>query len=301
MRQIWISGGLAAAAAVGLWCCAIDDRSPQQVTTSNQPGDAGVPGPNATPPIPPSPTPDGDGAGGSATGGSAGSSGGAAGSSGGTPSAPPGAAGTGNAGAGNAGTTGSSAGAGGSGPMGAGGMGGSGAVDPGDPGSPPSVSSTCTAFDACGGELAGVWTYSDICTDLASSLEQLQTVCPTGSVRVDPGGASTLAFVGGQVTRQGAPLGDSVITFPPACLVTFGCSDLAALTGDSGQCSDVKGDCICRSPASVALSTQPYTTSGGQLTLQDGRSFEYCVQGDRLLYRETGMAQEPGTFTLQRN
>jgi len=92
-----------------------------------------------------------------------------------------------------------------------------------------------------------------------------------------------------------APQGDGVITFPREC-EDVDCSLLAVLQADVGQCSVVNGDCICRTPASVTWSMQPYTVTGGQLTLQDGRSFDYCVQGDRLTYQETGMAQEPGTF-----
>ena len=64
--------------------------------------------------------------------------------------------------------------------------------------------------------------------------------------------------------------------------------------------SAATGDCICRTPSSVAWSQQPYTVSGTQLTLQDGRTFDYCVTGAQLLYRETGSATEPGVFTLQR-
>ncbi|MEO8183831.1 MAG: hypothetical protein ABI895_33825 [Deltaproteobacteria bacterium] len=297
MRQTWRSGWLALAAGVGVWHCAIDDRSPQQVSTPNQPGDAGVPGAMT----PPSPT----GAAGADSGaaGAAGAGTGAAGAGAGAAGAGTGGAGTGGttgtAGAGTAGTTGNSgaAGAAGSGPMG---MSGAGGIDPFDPFTPPASSSTCPAFAACGGELAGAWSYSEDCTDLSGSLGILQVVCPTASVRVEPGGAATLTFAGGQVTRQGAPQGDGVITLPGEC-EDIDCIELAAAQAGSGQCSVVNGDCICRSAASVTWSTQPYTVTGGQLTLQDGRSFDYCVQGDTLTYRETGMAQEPGTFTLQRN
>jgi hypothetical protein len=279
---------------MGVWHCAIDDRSPQQLSTPNQPGDAGVMGVRAPPGTPVSPTGDASdtgsaGAGGAGTGGA---------DSGGTP----GAAGSSNAG--TAGNAGSAAGAGGSTAMGTSGASGSSGIDPLDPFGfgTPSANSTCPAFAACGGELEGVWAYSDICADPSGdSLELLQVACPTGSIGVEPGGASTLSFASGQVSRQGAPQGDSVITFPRECVQDLGCAELAALVGDAGQCSDVNGDCICRTPASVDWSTQPYVVSGSQLTLQDGRSFDYCVQGDRLIYRETGMAQEPGTFTLQRN
>jgi hypothetical protein len=182
-------------------------------------------------------------------------------------------------------------------------MSGAGGIDPFDPfgpGNTPPASGTCPAFAACGGELAGAWSYSEACTDVSESLGFLQGACPTASARVEPGGAATLTFANGQVTRQGAPQGDGVITFPREC-EDVDCSLLALFQADVGQCSVVNGDCICRTPASVTWSLQPYTATGGQLTLQDGRSFDYCVQGDRLTYRETGEAQEPGTFTLQRN
>jgi hypothetical protein len=320
MRQIW-SGWLAVAAAVGVWRCAIDDRTPQQVSPPNQPGAGVVPGGMTPNPMPMGAAGAGTGTAGADNGaagadngaagadnGAAGADNGAAGagagngaagaSSGGAASGMMGAAGTGNAGAGTAGTAGNSAGAAGSGPTG---TSGSGATDPFVSGGAPSTSSNCPAFVACGGELAGAWRYSDACAEAPSNLGDLQVLCSTASVRVEPGGAATLTFAGGQVSRQGAPQGDSVITFPSECELPLSCPELGALIGDAGQCSDVNGDCLCRTPASVDWSLQPYTVSGSQLTLQDGRSFDYCVQGDSLIYRETGNAQEPGTFTLQRN
>jgi len=303
MRQFWRSGWLAVAAALGVWRCAIDDRTPQQVSPPNQPGAGAVPGGMTPDSTPMGAAGAGNGAAGAGNG-VAGANTGAAGSGNGVAGAGAGdttsgmIAGTGNAGAGNAGTAGNSAGAAGNGPTGAS---GSGAIDPLGSGGAPSTSSSCPAFAACGGELAGAWSYSDACAETPSNLGDLQVLCSSASVRVEPGGAATLTFAGGQVSRQGAPQGDSVITFPRDCELPLSCPEIGAAIGGAGQCSDVNGDCICRTPASVDWGLQPYTVSGNQLTLQDGRSFDYCVQGDRLTYRETGDPQEPGTFTLQRN
>jgi hypothetical protein len=63
----------------------------------------------------------------------------------------------------------------------------------------------------------------------------------------------------------------------------------------------VSTSCACRTPFSIAWPAQSYAISGSQLTLADGRTFDYCVDAERLTYRETGDAGEPGVFTLQRN
>jgi len=298
MRQYWRSGWLAVAAAVGVWRCAIDDRSVDQLGAPNQPGDAGLPGAMTRDTGQP-----GGGAGASTgAAGAAGAGMGAAGAGTGAAGADPGAAGNGGAtggtpGAAGAGTAGSSAGADGSMPTGASGSGGSGGIDPFD--NIPATASTCPAFTACGGELEGAWSYSDICADTSSvSILQQALSCPTISLRIEPGGPTTLTFSSDQVTRQGTLLGDSVLTVPNECDLAVPCSDLSAA---GGTCNDVNGPCICRRPENVDWGTQPYAVSGGQLSLQDGRTFDYCVQGARLTYRETGDAQEAGTFTLQRN
>jgi hypothetical protein len=174
---------------------------------------------------------------------------------------------------------------------------------PGAGGAPPAggttLSSTCASFAACGGVLDGTWTYSNVCIDPSeNSADLLLDACPGSSVMYERGGAAALTFNGSSVSRSGEPVGDSVITFPVDCFAGLGCSFAAAPGAD---CTEMTGNCVCRTPSSVDWGTQSYSVSGGTLTLGNGRSFDYCVQGNTLTYRETGDATEFGTNTLQRN
>lgn len=291
---------LALAAAIGGWHCSVDDRSPKEqekeVVASEMPSGGGSDGARFSRV--------------DQTGGAAGATGVAGMGSGGA------------AGAGMAGgsANGGSAGSNGMTPPGAGGApSGDLPDDPfgdlgdfgdqggerntaSDTGNSTGSSNACPGFDACGGALDGTWTYTNVCIDPSeNSADLLLGVCPTASVMYERGGASTLTFAGGSVTRTGEPLGDSVITFPAECIEGLGCSFLADALGTDAACTDLAGDCICRTASSVDWSTQSYTTTGGRLALGDGRSFDYCVQGNTLTYRETGDALEAGTHTLTRN
>lgn len=300
MRRTWARGEiwrwLAVAAALGGWRCAVDDRSPNEVASEKPAGDS-----TDTARFSQMPT---GGAGGSGPASSTGmGSGGTSGMAG------SGRAGGGTAGGAGSGMTGSEAGSAGmTAPPDSGGAppGGDLPDDPfgglgdfGDPGGTTSSSNSCPGFDACGGTLDGTWTYSDVCIEpSANSADLLQDVCPTASVMYEPGGTATLTFTGSSVSRSGIPVGDSVITFPADCLEGLGCSFLA---DESTECTEMSGNCICRAASSIDWGTQSYTVNGGQLSLGDGRSFDYCVQGNTLTYLETGDAQEAGTHTLQRN
>lgn len=285
------STGWFVATCLGLCHCALDDRSPREAVASSQPAAAGAASTSPAEGVAQS-SPGAVGSAGSAGGGSsAAASAGSAGSSPGVASGVrPGADGAGNA----AGSAGDGSGAAGSGAM----EGEPTPIDLTGVSAPVLNSGSCPAFSPCGGELAGSWLYVEACP--TTNLGLLLAACPTGSVAYEAGEAAALVFSNGQVTRSGAPVGDGVVTFPAACNLGS-CATLAVAVGAQAQCNEVQGDCACRAPFGVDWGRQAYTLSGSQLTLADGRGFEYCVEADRLTYRETGSATEPGVYTLQRN
>jgi hypothetical protein len=303
-----MSTWLAMAAAIGGWRCSVDDRSPKEVVAPEMATGNGSDGTRLSKV---------DQTGGA--GGEAGVAGMGNGGMAGAGVAGAGVAGsTANAGSAGGAMTGNSAGSSGmTPPPGAGGdlpddpfgdlgdfgdEGGADNTGANTGASTGSSSGTCPSFDACGGALDGTWTYGNVCIDPSeNSADLLAVACPTGSVMYERGGASTLTFTGNSVSRTGQPVGDSVITFPAECTEGLGCSLLAGLLGTAADCTDRGSDCICRTASTVDWGTQSYTTTGGQLLLGDGRSFDYCVQGDTPTYRETGDAQEAGTHTLTRN
>jgi hypothetical protein len=318
MRSACFSGWLVVAASVVLWRCAIDDRAPREVMAPNQPSEGSAAGAEsrgstASPPNqsaagsggdPGSPGNPGGGAeppaGGLGGTSNAGISNGSGGANAQTTDSPPGAAGSGSGGMTSGGAAGNTSGLPPD-PTGSGASGASGAgpVDVPGGGSAPTLSVNCSAFTACGGDLAGTWAYTDACP--GGNFDSLLSLCATATVQHERGGAATLSFNGGQVARNGAPVGDGVITFPSTCDLPLSCADLAAVIGSAGSCGEVSTSCACRTPFSIAWPAQAYAIAGSQLTLADGRTFDYCVDGERLTYRETGDAGEPGVFTLQRN
>jgi hypothetical protein len=284
MRRWSISGGLVTATGLLLSGCALDDRSPSSVAARNEPQSEGSGGASAGAPLPPS---GGAGSSAASTGGEGDPAGGAGSSAGPARGERPGAGGRGS------GAAVPESGAAGAGdvvmstePIDLSGL------------APASVENgTCPAFAACGGDVLGSWAYTDACP---TESEGVQLPGCTVETEYEAGGAAALSFSEGQVTRGGAPVGDGVVTFPGVCLGPLSCADLTSFIGGRGTCSAVVSGCACRTAFSVDWGQQAYTLSGTQLALADGRTFDYCVDGDRLTYREAGDATEPGVFTLQR-
>jgi hypothetical protein len=300
--------GFVVALALGAWRCGLDERSPQAILANGSAGgSSGDESRRALVDMGGGPTrggsgnDDASGSGGSNDGTSAGS-GGTSGSGGdssgtsGTGSGTSGTSGTSGSGGDSSGTSGTSGGGGDS-------SGTSGAGSTPDVGEVGARVGVCPAFAACGGPLDGVWVYVDVCVDPADvGLDLLQAVCPDATVAFQQGSGGTLTFAAGMVTRVGEGLGQGEITFPSSCMATLGsCAELSALLGGMAGCSQVAGDCVCTVDGSVAWNPTTFQTQGGQLLLGDGRTFDYCVEGDRLTYRETGEALEDGTYTLERN
>lgn len=251
-------------------------------------------------------------------GSSGGSAGTAAGGSGGAPPTD-GPQYVGNAGAavqpvqpasGGSGNTGGNASAGtGSGGTGAvgGNSAGTGTAAPpvvaSDGGPVPVSVGTCSAFDPCGGELEGVWVYETACVDPAEvGLDQLASLCPDGApISFADGPGATLEVTGGIITRPGEPIGPGQMLFSDACTAQFGgCEALASLFADAFECAQVAAGCSCALDGSTDWGQNTFSINGAQLTLADGRTFDYCVAGDLLTIHETGQVREAGTFTLRR-
>jgi hypothetical protein len=296
VTALWMALSLVAFSA-----CSVDERDPQSATRMNLPAQ-GTPGVGALP--------GGSGGGGA---GSASNAGAAAGGSGGASPAegPPNVGGAGGAvqptsgGSGNTGGTGS--GSGGSGGTGGIGSAGTGTAAPpvvaSDGGPVPVSVGTCAAFEACGGALEGVWVYQTACVDPADvGLDQLASLCPDGlPIRFADGPGATLEVTGGIITRPGEPIGPGQMLFSDACTAQFGgCEALASVFAEAFECGQVAAGCSCALEGSTDWGQNTFSVDGGQLTLADGRTFDYCVAGDVLTMRETGEVRETGTFTLTR-
>jgi hypothetical protein len=166
----------------------------------------------------------------------------------------------------------------------------------------PASVGTCPAFTPCGGALDGIWTYASVCLDPAElGLDLLQGLCEGSSIAFEDGAGATLAFDRGQVARRGEALGDGSLIMPIDCVDAMlgGCAELEPFLGI--PCVESATSCTCSYPATVDFGQQPATSDGSVFVFGDGRTFDYCVEGDELRYRETGDVQEDGLYTLIRN
>lgn len=179
------------------------------------------------------------------------------------------------------------------------------------------VSPFCrSSFDACGGVLAGTWEVEDSCNPQIRDPEVLQTwgearmdldpvACWDAVHRLTSRWSGHLAFDGGTVVdhRERAQTVEMGLT--SNCLgPTLGLDDLARVTAPicaslqdmSTTCALATGVCMC-SNETVALGRVKghYAAIGTTVKVKNGtrpiKEYEYCVVGDRLLWRE-----EPGSL-----
>lgn len=163
---------------------------------------------------------------------------------------------------------------------------------------------SCSAFTPCGGDVTGVWTYTTACADSTAFQGAVQQACATATTTEHGVVSGTLTFSGGRVQRSGTYVVTADIHVPSNCVVVS-CAVVQGLlaTSLSGvTCSDgAAGSCDCiASRTGGSIASQAYTASGTTITLADGRTFDYCVTGTTLVYRETTANAEPGTYTLSR-
>ncbi len=160
----------------------------------------------------------------------------------------------------------------------------------------------CGSVPACGGNVVGTWTASDVCISGASTTVMMGTCSAT--VVAMPHVSGTATFNGdGTFTATTAIAIDETIAIPAACLtqsgVTIPCSLFGQLIseaeGDAGTgaaCSSATGGgctCLITSQNQPTTSTGTYATSGDSITTTDSTGTSglpststYCVNGSHL-------------------
>jgi hypothetical protein len=171
----------------------------------------------------------------------------------------------------------------------------------------------CGAFDNCGGELSGSHCYTAVCLEEGEILGPLEALCE-GAMIEDFSGfvVGSVDFGAEELAREARTHVEGTIVIPPTALCVFlGCDGLEDQINErlagrgSADCSDTAaGGCSC----DIELDTEtdestPYTTSGGEITLEDDRTYDYCVGEDGdVQVRETTPGEatdrEPGIQTL---
>lgn len=160
----------------------------------------------------------------------------------------------------------------------------------------------CVDFVPCGGSLAGSWVYSDACIeDDDLGLELSDDGCESLSASVDATVSGGLRFNGSTVQRQGTGSGSGQLRLPNVCtLAIASCPGLRALIDDDDDaCSQGGTDCLCEfATAELDWDEDTFRAAASTFTLGSGRTFDYCVEGDTLSYRETSEGVSPQDAAL---
>lgn len=186
-----------------------------------------------------------------------------------------------------------------------------GAEDPDDglPPEPPAdapevvfESGNCETFFSCGGTLAGSWVYTDACIDVGDLGLQLRAdACEAAAASIEATVSGGLRFSGSNVERQGTGSGEGQLRIPNICtLAIAGCPGLRALIENDADACDQDGtDCLCDfTTQELEWTEDTYRAADGTFTLGSGRTFEYCVEGNTLTYRETSAGVSPQDAAL---
>ena len=162
----------------------------------------------------------------------------------------------------------------------------------------------CTPLAACGGDVKGLWRITSGCVDDASFAAAKQQ-CPGLTESNVKFQARGVVFAdAAKVTRKTEVKFTATLAVPAACKTAIGtCADVGTaikFTGlDTATCTDAAGGgCSCDVGSQTTESTSDtYTTAGNTLT-SGARTFDYCVAGSEIKYKETTAKAVPAVFTL---
>ena len=153
------------------------------------------------------------------------------------------------------------------------------------------------AGDACGGDLEGVWTLTNVCGDTSALEDGLQDACPTATVDVDVDASGTLTMSSttiGTFQRDVSVTVTVTADIPATCAqIVGGCASVESIL-NMGEvtvtCADAGGGaCTCETSDAFDTDTSgAYTVSDGVVTIvsTEMQTFYYCVDGDSLSARE---------------
>ncbi len=157
----------------------------------------------------------------------------------------------------------------------------------------------CPSFAPCGGALTGSWVYTGACIDLEQQLRA--GGCAADAVNVEATVSGSLRFNGDTVQHRGTGSGNGELRITNICTLAIGgCPGLRALIdGDDDACVQTGTDCLCAfATEELEWDEDTYRAAGSTFTLGSGRTFDYCVTGATLTYRETSEGVSPQDAAL---
>ena len=157
---------------------------------------------------------------------------------------------------------------------------------------------SCGQVAPCGGNVVGNWTIVSSCAGFTDPAQQsdISGVCnadgPSGGTTFGQTGsiAGTWSFTGSLTFSLSVM---STISAEFSCTGNLTCSELdTAAKGMQGSDATIQsigcktasgGGCLCAiTNVATQMQTGTYSTAGSTLTLSDGSSIDYCVQGNTL-------------------
>jgi hypothetical protein len=210
-------------------------------------------------------------------------------------------------------TYGCSASSGGGGGSGGGGSGG---------GSGGSTQAKCPSGTSCGGDVVGTWNVTSSCLTLSGDMDGYALYLGCAKVPV----TGSLSVTGSWTVNANGTYSDNTtttgsMTFPlsASCLTVSStpveCSKMSSAFTAAGwataSCSTSGGQCTCSATANQkggigviypnASESGSYTTSGGDLSVDDEMHYSYCVAGDTVtLTPKSAVLPLTGTIVLQK-
>jgi hypothetical protein len=176
------------------------------------------------------------------------------------------------------------------------------------------VGEGCDPLEPCGGDIEGTWTYEGACIDweqLGVDPTDLEALCPDATWETTGSVTGTVTFNDGAVVRDATVSTVTNITIPGECVtslagdsvpVAVACPLIGTYLDEylpGAVCSVDGTDCNCTGTYTADdWDAASYMLDDGTLTLDNGRTFDYCTDGSALRYQETGDSAEPGIYDL---
>lgn len=170
------------------------------------------------------------------------------------------------------------------------------------------ITATCPTFTPCGGNEVGTWVVTDVCIEESVLLAELFTYCATATVSDTTAPASGIVtFTGTMVDRFATAAISADILIPSecgfcACGIVDAALDAAGLDATCDSSCNASSECACTINANFLVDEGgPYTAANNTITTNDGRTFDYCINGNQFQYVDTTAVEpEPGLYTMSR-
>ena len=171
---------------------------------------------------------------------------------------------------------------------------------------PTDCGEAATLFEACGGDVVGVWSLVSMCLGVDQTFENpMAEMCPESSIESDFNVAATFTFTETTLTTEFQEMEVNVsLTIPETCFEDSPLSCDGLDQEEDLTCGPEGEDCICttvHSDAADEPEVSDYVVEGNELVVTDSEGdvehVPYCVSGNLAIVEITELDEEDGTTT----